>query len=102
MADKREEGKFVQVRWCDNSLRRYDGKRAFVAIGSIVQINGQKVSDAERTELGAGLRNGDRVDMLFLYKHGKSRMWHGLVDLYGKVQQASPNSCGARDPNQLQ
>ncbi len=61
-----------------------------LAIGSIVQVNGQKVSDAERMELGVGLRNGDRVDKLFLYKHGKSRMWYGQVDLTEKCSKPAP------------
>ena len=67
------EDDLVQIRWFQNNSRCYDGKRALVSIGSITHVNGKEVAKDSRPELA----DGDLVDMVFPYKHGTTRVWHG-------------------------
>ncbi len=38
-----DDSDLVEVLWCDNNSRRFDGKKQFVAVGAVICVNGAKL-----------------------------------------------------------
>ena len=82
------ENDFVQIRWCQNNSRRYDGKRAVVSVGCITHVNGKEVTKSSRPEL----IDGDLIDMVFSYRRGTTRVWHGRFAPEGNTKEGQVGS----------
>ena len=84
------EDDLVEIVWCDNNSRRYDGKRAFVSCGAITRVN--RIQITETLVSRSQLKGGDYLDMVFTYKRGEVRVWHGRVT---PVPDAGPTTTAA-------
>ena len=77
------------VRCEENNSKRYDGSHAEVSAGAIVAINGVSITTKPSNK---ALKMSDKLELVFSYKHGRSRTWRAVVsDRESGVHMAATN-----------